>query len=392
MDLWVDQGKIQKVSRSGQSQAAESKIDANGGLLLPTFIEPHVHLDKVLLGEQLKEASSITEARQSVKEAKKNFTRESVRARAVRVLPWAIQNGVTIVRTHVDVDPVVGLTSVQAILELREKFKQIVDIQIVAFPQEGMIQDPFSAELIEKALDLGCDVIGGMPEAEKSSDESKHHIDKLFSIAKERNLPLDVHCDVLPFGTNIEYYASQSIELGFKERATADHLIALSYYDDNYASKIISMIISASMNVITNPCTMMTSGTLDKPPKGRGLTRVKDLVRSGVNVAYGSDNIIDPYNPFGDFNPLSNGWLLSYGGQLNLSTEIDSIIRMPTYSSSKILGIQRYGIAPGCSADFNIFAEKSTRELLRLHTMPRYVFKRGKNICENVSETHFKIT
>jgi cytosine/creatinine deaminase len=390
VDIVVEGEKIQRVTKS-EGKSPSGSIDARGGLVLSSFVEPHVHLDKVLLAEELKEATSISEAREIVKDAKRNFSAENVRSRIERVLPWAIQNGVTYIRSHVDVDPIVGTTSVKAIIEIKKKFRKLVDIQIVAFPQEGLAQSSTAVELVNKSLDLGCEVVGGMPEAELSTEDSRSHIDTIVSIAKERNLALDVHCDVLPFGKNIEYFATQSLKHNFKERSTADHLIALSYYDDYYAAKIIALIKKASMNVITNPCTMMTSGTLDSPPKGRGLTLAKDLMRAGVNVAFGSDNIVDPYNPFGDFNPLSSGWLLAYGAQLSLSNEADSIVRMPTAASSTILGLENYGISPGSFADFNIFREHSAHELLRIRPKPSYVFKRGKKICENLEETRLFI-
>jgi cytosine/creatinine deaminase len=388
VDISIQGEKIEEVRKAGGKNPPGS-VDAGGGLVLPTFIEPHVHLDKALLGEQLKEASSISEARQIVKEAKRKFTVESVQARAEKVLPWAVQCGVTHIRTHVDVDSIAGTTSVEALLKAAEKFRHVIDMQIVAFPQEGLAQNPSSIELVEKALELGCSVVGGMPEAEASPEDSKKHIDKIISLAKKRNLPADVHCDVLPLRKNIEYYATESQRNGLGEKSTADHLIALSYYDDEYASKVISLIRKASMNVITNPCTMLTSGNLDKPPLGRGITRVKELMKAGVNVAFGSDNIVDPYNPFGDFNPLSNGWLLAYGAQLSTTTEINSVIRMPTYCSSTVLGLQNYGTAIDCYADFNVFNEKSIRELVRTRSKPKYVFKRGRKICENFSGTRF---
>lgn len=388
--LWeisIESSTIKQVARSIAKSTAD-EIDAEGGLLLPTFIEPHVHLDKILLGEELKEATSIPEARESVKNAKKRFTAENVRTRIERAIPLALQNGVTIIRTHIDVDSIVRLASVEAILEVSRKYENVLDVQAVAFPQEGLIRDPQAPELVRKALELGCEVVGGMPEAELSIEDSGKHIDLLIELAQERRLAIDVHCDVLPSGTNIEYYATQARKHGFGEKSTADHLIALSYYEEDYASKMIELIRTAGMNVVTNPCTMMTSGTTDKPPKGRGITRVKELLHAGVNLAYGSDNIVDPYNPMGDFNPLSNGFLLAYGGQLSLLSELDSIIKMPTENSSRILGVSNYGIKPGGKADFNIFKEKSVRELLRNHGRPRHVFKRGNKIWENQAESY----
>ncbi len=389
-EIGVEDGSIAKFSRAIEEKG-EREIDAEGGLVLPTFVEPHVHFDKVLLAERVREASSISEARQAVKEAKRNFTLDDVRGRVERVIPWALQSGVTAIRTHVDVDGTVNLTSVEALLSLKKKYRDLLELQVVAFPQEGLVQDGQSLELLRKAIEIGADVVGGLPEAERSSEDSRKHIDLVSGLAKEMGCDIDVHCDVLPSARMIDYYATQISRLGLQERATADHLIALSYYGDKEAVATIDHIRQASLNVIVNPCTMMTSGATISPPIGRGVTRIKELMKAGVNLAYGTDNIVDPYNPFGDFDPLSNGWLLAYQGQLNTTTEIESILRMPTYNSARILRLQRYGLQVGNRADFNIFGAASVGEALRTHAKPRYAVKKGKIIAENIMEAihHF---
>lgn len=383
----VTDGKISYIGREAPHAAKEEKIDAKGDLVLPTFVEPHIHLDKVLLSEQLGEARSISEAREMVRYAKSSFTVDEVRKRIERVIPWAIENGVTVIRTHIDVDQYAKTSSVEAVLQLQKKFEGVLDIQIVAFPQEGLIKNPEVLNFLRKALDMGAAVVGGLPESETSEENSRKHTDILFSLAKERDLDLDVHCDVLPNFRNIEYLASQVLKNQFETRTTVDHLIALAYYDDNLAQKVIQMINSASINVISNPCTMISSGNTERPPKARGITRVKELVNAGVTVAYGSDNITDPYNPFGDFNPLSNGFLLAYGAQMSSLSDLETMVRMPTISSAKILRLRNYGLSVGCNADFNIFNEATPRELIRNHGKPRYVVKKGKILVENEIKT-----
>lgn len=377
--------KISEIGRSISSDTA--KIDAKGGLVLPTFVEPHIHLDKVLLAEKLSEASSISEARATIKEAKKHFTASEVVERVERVLPWAITSGVTVLRTHLDVDSYVGTVSVEAVLSLRKKYQGLIDIEIVAFPQEGIIKDPAVLDYVRKALDMGATVVGGLPEAEKSDEDSRKQIDTLFSIARERDLDIDIHCDVLPNFRNIEHYASQVLRNQYKSRATADHLIALSYYDDAYAKKIIEMIKAASLSVVCNPCTMISGGATEQPPLGRGITRVKELVNAGVNVSFGSDNLVDPYNPLGDLNPLSNAFLLTYAAQMSSSSGIEDILKMPTIAAAKILRLKNYGLGIGSDADFNVFREPTARELLRLHGRPTHVIKHGRVLLENHEET-----
>lgn len=393
-DIVVEKGEISKVAKSEIQERGKEVIDAEGNLVLPSFVEPHVHLDKVLLAEETREASSISEAREIVKEAKKKFTVSGVSKRIEKVIPLAIENGVTKIRSHVDVDEYAKLVSVEALLSLKKKYSGIVDFQIVAFPQEGLLKDSESLELLRKALDMGADVVGGLPEAELSQDDSKRHVDHAIAIAIEAGRDIDMHCDVLPFGKVTEYFASEVIRKGIEAgRATADHLIALSYYDDYYASKVIGLLKMAGINVISNPCTMMTSGNLDRPPRGRGVTRIKELLKAGVNLAFGLDNLVDPYNPFGDFNALLNGWFFAYAGQLNSSSEIESLLEMPTLSSARILRLKGYGIEPGSKADFNVMNSKDPRSALRFHQKPRYVIENGNILVENRYEitNHYEL-
>jgi cytosine deaminase len=386
VDIGIQEGKITSVSKEIHERA-EEELDAKGKLVLPTFIEPHIHLDKVLLAEKLKEAGSISEARQMVRDAKKGFTKREVFERIEKVVPWGIENGVTIIRTHIDVDGYSKTTSMEAVLEIRKKFKDLVDIQIVAFPQEGFVSDSIALDYVRKALELGADLLGGLPEAERTEEDSRKHLDELFTLAREKDVDLDVHCDVLPQLRNIEYFAALVKQNHYERRATADHLIALSYYDDEFAQKIIRLLAENEINVVTNPCTMISGGPTERPPKARGITRVKELVEGGVNVAFGSDNIVDPYNPFGDMNPLSNGFLLAYGAQMNSGTDFQTLIRMPTYNSARVLRLQNYGVNIGDHADLNIFCDSTPRELLRLHGKPRYVIKKGRVLAVNEIET-----
>jgi cytosine/creatinine deaminase len=383
-EISIINGKIASIGKqAARDLRSPAVIDARGNLVLPTFIEPHVHLDKVLLSEKLGEATSISEARQMVREAKSRFTVDDVRERIEHVVPTAIDSGVTVIRSHIDVDPYARTASLEAALEVQKKYSGIVDFQFVAFPQEGLIKNLEVLDFLKRALDMGATVVGGLPEAETNEGNSKKHLDTIFSLARARGLDLDVHCDVLPNFKNIEYLAAQVLENHFEDRTTVDHLIALSYYDEDYAKGIIEKIRSASINVISNPCTMMSSGNTEHPPNGRGITRVRDLVSAGVNVAFGSDNIVDPYNPLGDFNPLSNAFLLAYGAQMSSLSDIERIIRMPTYSSAKILRLRNYGLSVGCEADLNVFDVSTSRDLLRFHSKPRYVIKKGKVIAQN---------
>lgn len=384
-DILVRGGRIEKIA-SRIRERAEEEIDAEGNIVMPSFVEPHVHMDKAFLAERMARAKSMAEARSMVRAAKKEFSKDDVRNRAERCIKLALLNGVTYVRTHVDIDSIAGLKSFEAISELKKKYENYLTLQIVAFPQEGIFKDESAYELICKALDRGAEVIGGLPEAEVDKEKGEKQIQKLAALAKERDVPLDMHIDVQPYTNYVEQFVINVKRFGLKGRATADHLIALAYYDDFYASKIINMLRDEKINVVSNPCTMMVSGSNGPPPVARGVTRIKELLSAGVNIAFGLDNIVDPYNPFGDFDPIRNAWLFAYAGQLSSDEEINSLLLMPTYNSSRILGLRNYGIAEGRDADINIIPSSNATEALRSGARPIYVIRNGRVIVKRRCE------
>ncbi len=386
VDIGIGGSEIRSVKHSFPGRG-EREIEAHGLLVLPTFIEPHVHLDKALLAERLRESSTIQEARERVREAKKNFTVQDVVERARTALNSALTSGVTYVRSHVDVDDTVRLTGVEALTKLKAEFRGVVDLQIVAFPQEGIIRSPGVQDLLHGAVRGGARVMGGLPEAEDSAEAAKTHLRTVAEIARSSHIDLDVHCDVNPKTTLVEDYAAVVIRNRLQGRATADHLISLSYLDESRTAYIIALLKRARVNVIANPCTMMVSGFTDRPPLGRGVTRIKEIVRAGLNFSYGLDNMVDPYNPFGDFDALRNGWLLAYEGQLNTAEDILSILRMNTYNASRTLRLPRYGIREGCTADLNVLDAKNPREALGRRTIPLFVIKQGRVLVENRIQT-----
>jgi cytosine deaminase len=381
-DIGIEGGRISEVTKSISSHP-KLELRGHGGLALPTFVEPHVHLDKVFLAERIGEAKSIQHARRILRKAKESFTISDVKRRAERAIRSAVLEGVTAIRSHVDVDGIVGLKSVKALLELRREYEKFLILQIVAFPQSGLVHEEGVEELLVRALEDGADVLGGIPEAEANSEAGRAHIDRIFKIAAEKQVDLDLHCDVIPTTRYTEYYAKKVVKHAFQRRATVDHMIALSYYSDSEAREVIRLLKTAQMNVVCCPCTMMVSGATNQPPLSRGVTRIREIVKAGINFAYGLDNVVDPYNPFGDFDPLRNGWLLAYQGQLNSAKDMLSILKMPTYNSARILRLPRYGLRPGCRADFNVLSATSPRQALRSKTVPWFVLRSGVLLARN---------
>ncbi|MGY9001365.1 MAG: amidohydrolase family protein, partial [Rhodospirillales bacterium] len=306
-DLAMQDGKyVQK--DAAFLNAGFNEIDASGKLCVPAFVDPHIHLDKVLINESVRvnETGTLTEAIEIIWERKKHYTVDDIVDRAGRVIMSAVSNGVTHIRTHVDVDNIGGLLPVQGLVETRKKYADIVDLQIVAFPQEGILQNEGAADLMEKAMELGADVVGGMPFNEKSLDDSAKHIEFAFNLAREFDADIDMHVDETddPAAKTLEILARQTIANDWQGRVTAGHTCALAGYTTEYADEVIRLVKEAKVHMITNPATnLMLQGRLDEQPKRRGITRVKELMAEGINVSFGQDCVKDTFYPFGREDP-----------------------------------------------------------------------------------------
>ncbi len=386
-DIAVENGKITAILEKVKGEG-EVEIDAAGRLTVPAFIDPHIHLDKVLTAETVRVnvSGTLMEAIEILWDAKRKYTVEDVKRRASKVIEWEVMNGVTRIRTHCDIDTIGGLTALKALLELRREYRDIADIQIVAFPQEGIFTDPGADELMRKAMELGADVVGGMPHTEATDDTAKKHVDFLFELAKEYNADIDSHVDETddPFSRCIEYMAWKTIQEGYKGRVTADHVCALASSNDYHASKVIRWIKAAEMNIETNPETnLVVEGRLDTYPKRRGLTRVKQLLNAGVNVTFGQDCVKDAFYPYGKCDPLQVGFVLALAEQMTSPAEMEKVLDMLTFNAAKTLRVKDYGIEVGKRADIVILDAETVWEALRLQPARLYVIKEGKIIAEN---------
>lgn len=392
VDIGISDGKITRI-HSKIDAKGQKEIDAEGKLTTPTFIDPHIHLDKILIAETVRDnvSGTLTEAIEIIWERKHKYQVDEVAERAGRVVEWAIKNGTTIMRTHVDVDSIVGLKAVEGLLKVKEKYAGLFDLQIVAFPQEGIIQDPGCKELMEEAIRSGCDVVGGMPYNEMIYDDSKSHIDFCFELAKKYDRDIDMHVDETDDDTarTLQYYAAKTIKEDYQGRTSSGHTCALSSYNEYYAAKVISLVHRARMNMETNPVTnLMLEGRLDQGRIRRGLTRVKQLMAAGVNVTYGQDCIKDTFYPtFGQADMLEVGQILAHAVQLSMPHEVESVFDMCTHNSAKMLRIENYGIKEGMPASFNIIDAPSVQEALRTRADRLYVIKNGKILATTKTES-----
>ncbi len=390
LDLGVAEGRVAAVAPRLEGEAATT-LEAGGCLVAPTFVDPHVHLDKALIAETVRDNASgtLTEAIEIIWERKRRYQVEEIVARAKRVVEWAVQNGTTVLRTHVDVDSIGGLVPLEGVLALKREVRDLVDLQVVAFPQEGIVQDPGTDRLLEQAMERGADVVGGMPYNERTPEDSRRHVELCLELARRFDSDVDMHVDETddPGARTLAMLADATIRFGWEGRVTAGHTCALAAYPDPYAAKVIGLVKRAGINMVTNPATnLMLQGRYDRQPIRRGITRVKELMAAGVNVVYGQDCLKDTFYPtFGQADMLEVGLVTAHAAQLSTPREVDALFDMPTANSARMLRLDRYGLEVGCRASFNLLACASVQEAFR--TRPdRTVVRDGRVVATTRTE------
>ena len=393
MDIYIADGRIEQLGQ-GLDMAAEKVIDAEGRLTTSSLIDPHIHLDKVNILDVVRpnESGTLKEAIEIIWDKKRTYTDEDILERSQDIVRRALKNGTLNIRTHVDVDTIGGLKPLQGILKLKEKYRGLVDMQIVAFPQEGIMKDPGCEDLLYQAMELGADVIGGMPANEATPDDSRKHVAICFDIAEKFNCPVDMHVDETddPFYRTLEMVADETIRRGWQGRVTAGHTCALAAYDDHYAGYVIEKLQRARIHMITNPVTnLMLQGRHDKQPIRRGITRVKELLEAGLRVSFGQDCVSDTFYPLGSADMLQVANVTAHAAQMSLPGEIKRVYDMITHDAAAIMELDNYGLAVGNWADLIILDAMSERDAIRLAPDRRYVIKRGKLVAETVSTTTY---
>lgn len=394
-DILIEDGKIKTVSNNVR-ESADEEIDAQENLVVPSFIDPHIHLDKVNIVDVVRPnvSGTLKEAIEIIWDKKSNYTNEDIVNRAGDVIKRALSNGTTFIRTHVDIDTIGGLKPLEGVLAAKDKYKDVMDIQIVAFPQEGIIKDPGCEELMWQAMEMGADIVGGMPANENTPDDSKRHIEICFDIAEKYNAPMDMHIDETddPFYRTLEMLADETIKRNWHGRVTAGHTCALAAYDDHYASYVIEKARQARVHFITNPVTnLMLQGRNDKQPIRRGITRVKELLEAGLTLSFGQDCVKDTFYPFGSGDMLQVALITAHAAQMSLPHEIDKVFDMITYDAAKILDIENYGIEEGNEANLTILDCSSVQDAIRLQPSRLYVIKNGRIVAKNRTETELYV-
>jgi cytosine deaminase len=364
---------------------AERMIDAAGAMVSPALIEPHFHLENALLWDEVNQSGTLEEAIRIYAGIKQHLTAEDIMRRASFALKTAVTNGVLWLRNHVDVDQVAQLRLMEAILPVRERFKGLIDVQVIAFPQHGMARDPEVVDLMWGAMEMGADLVGGMPHGEHDMDDAARQIEIAFEIARHYDVDIDMHIDETddPYWHSLEVLAEQTITNGYQGRVTAGHCCAMAAWDDGMAARIIDKVKAADIHVITNaPINLHLEGRHDSQPVRRGIARVKELLEAGVNVTCGQDDLQNMFYPFGRMDPLEVALITAHAAHLASPGEIQAAFDMPRYNAARMLRLEGYGVEVGAAANLVLIDAASPVEAIRRQPPRRAVIRAGRVLAE----------
>lgn len=385
IDIASRNGRIEAVE-AGITAEAGKVIDAAGQLVSPPFVDCHFHMDATLsLGlPRMNTSGTLLEGIALWGELKEILTVEAVVERALRYCDLAVSQGLLAIRTHVDVCDD-RLTGVKGLLEVREKVKDYIDLQLVAFPQDGLFRSPNAEKNLLTALDMGVDIVGGIPHFERSMEDGARSVKRLCEIAAERGLMVDMHCDETddPMSRHIETLAYETQRLGLHGRVAGSHLTSMHSMDNYYVSKLLPLIAEAEVHAIANPLINITlQGRHDTYPKRRGQTRVPELRSYGVNVAFGHDCVMDPWYSMGSGDMLEVASMGLHVAQMTSRDDIRYCFECVTSHPAKAMGLEGYGLQKGCQTDFVLLQARDSIEAIRLKATRLAVVKSGKVICE----------
>jgi cytosine deaminase len=391
VDLAVDGG----VLVAAEGQEARETIDLGGRLVTPPLVEPHIHLDAVLTVGQPRQnvTGSLFEGIAIWADRVADLTVEDVQTRVRRVLRWQLANGVQAVRSHVDVcDP--ELTALRALVELRDEVRGTIDLQLVAFPQQGILGFPGGTDLMRKAVELGADVVGGIPHYELTREDGVASVEFLMGLADEHGLLVDVHCDETDDDHSrfVEVMAKETIRREMAGRVTASHTTAMHSYNAAYAYRLINNLKRAGLNMVTNPLdNAVLQGRFDTGPIRRGHTRVKQLQEAGVTVAIGHDSVMDPWYPLGYGDPLQAAFVLAHLGHMSGADELPRLVDMITTDPARVLALPENRLRPGDPADLVVFDAPTDVDALRL-VAPRTLVLRGGKVLARTEPARTTVT
>ncbi len=388
-DVGVRNGQITAVGTGIEAECG-TLIDAEGYLLSAPFVDPHFHMDATLsLGmPRMNVSGTLLEGIALWGELRPTLTREALVDRALRYCDLAVSKGLLAVRSHVDVsDP--RLVTAEALLEVRERVAPYLDLQLVAFPQDGYFRSATAERALARALDMGVDIVGGIPHFERTMADGARSIEALCRLAAERGLRVDMHCDETddPLSRHVETLAAETVRFGLQGRVAGSHLTSMHSMDNYYVSKLIPLMAEAGLAAIPNPLiNIMLQGRHDTYPKRRGLTRIPELIAAGIPVGLGQDCVLDPWYSMGSGDLLDVAHMALHATQMGAPADKRALFAAVTASSARIMGLERYGIEVGCHADMVLLQATDPAEAIRLRPPRLKVIRRGRVISETPPE------
>lgn len=386
--LTIEEGRFKTIDPMGEQETHAEDLqclNGRGGLAVAPFIEPHIHLDTTQTAGQpsWNQSGTLFEGIERWAERKALLSHEDVKTRAWQTLKWQIANGIQYVRTHVDVsDPT--LTALKAMLEVKQEVAPWVTVQIVAFPQEGILSYPNGEALLEEALKLGADVVGAIPHFEFTREYGVESLHKSFALAKKYDRPLDIHCDEIDDEQSrfLETVAMLAHREGIGERVTASHTTAMHSYNGAYTSRLFRLLKMSGINFVANPLVNIhLQGRFDDYPKRRGVTRVKELLEAGINVCFGHDDVFDPWYPLGTANMLQVLHMGLHVCQMMGYQQIDESLKLITDNSARTFGVAEYGIDVGKPANLVILPAENGFDAVRRQVPVRWSVREGRVIA-----------
>ena len=381
VSIGIREGRIEAVAPALKGHAA-ARIDARGGLVTPSFIDPHFHIDKVL-SRDLLGALGPEEALARAHEAKTHFTVADVEERACRALRLAAAHGIGRLHAQIDVDYATGLVSFEGVMRARDRFAGVVDVTLVAFPQEGIVADPEAPALLREALSMGAAAVGGLPEVEASVADQRSHVETVLDLAAEFGVTVEMHCDYMDRAElkTLEMLADATVARGMQGRVVASHCNALALYPDEEAGRVIDKVLAADMAVTVLPiANLQMLGGEGRTPRNRGSSRVKELLDAGVNVAAGADNMYDIWYRFNRMDPVELAYMTVHSAGFRTDEEVRQGFEMVTSRAATIVGRPAPVIAAGAPADLVVFDATSLVDILRRLPGRRIHIKGGRPV------------
>jgi cytosine deaminase len=390
-DVAIYQGRIRQVAPH-LTTPARNILDIAGKLVLPGFIESHIHPDKAFVADRAPglQASGPT-PQVLVAELKKAFTVDDIYQRACRVLTTALRHGCTAMRAYVEIDPYVGWRGVEALQRVRTEFTGLLDLQLVAFAQEGIFHDEHTQGMLHEALQMGFPVLGGCPYMDA---DQRRHIDWFFDTAEAFNVPLDFHADSSenPAMLTCDYIAEQTIARGMQGRVTLGHLCTLDMLAPTHRARVLDRLCQAQIHAISLPATELhVKARADTQHTWRGVTRIGELHAAGINVSVSTNNIVNPFTPYGHPDLLRQALVAAMAAHLGNLDQLAWLLQLITTNPARALGLTDYGLTEGCRADLVVLDATTPAQAITEQAEKLWVLKNGRVVVRNTRSTEMHL-